>query len=217
MTQQESFKRRIRERMAKTGERYAAARRALVQQAPKPGGRVWVSQPEVNDESIRKATDRGWDEWCDLIDAWPGNRDGHTAIAKFIHEELGLGGWWGQGVAVGYERITGLRLPHQMADGTFTASKSRTVDIDVEALREMLLSDEARVDLFASVQTELRSKHTAKVLKISVGPGVAAFYVDVAKDGRTKLTIAHEKLPTFDSVEEWKFYWSEWLDAIEAG
>ncbi len=216
MTQQESFKRRIRERMGKTGERFAAARRALVQ-PPAKAGRVWISQPEVNDESIRKGTGRGWDEWCDLIDAWPGNRDGHTAIAKFVHEELGLGGWWGQGVAVGYERITGLRLPHQMADGTFTASKSRTVDIDASAFRELLLSVEARADLFPLVITELRSKPTAKVLKVAVGPGIAAFYVDAAKDGRTKLTIAHEKLPTFDSVEEWKFYWTEWLDAIEQG
>lgn len=104
-----------------------------------------------------------------------------------------------------------------MADGTFTASKSRTVNLDVEALREVLLSDESRVDLFSSLPTELRSKHTAKVLKISIGPGIAAFYLDTNKDGRTKLTIAHEKLPRFESVEEWKFYWSEWLDAIEAG
>jgi hypothetical protein len=217
MTQQESFKRRIRERMAKTGERYAAARRALVQPVVAPGGRVWVSQPEVNDESIRAATGRGWDEWCDLIDAWPGHNDGHTAIAKFVHEELGLGGWWGQGVAVGYERITGLRLPHQMADGTFTASKSRTTDLDIGALRELLLDTDARADLFPGVTTELKSKPTAKVLRIVVGPGIAAFYCDVVKDGRTKVTIAHEKLPTFELVEEWKFYWSEWLDAIETG
>jgi hypothetical protein len=217
MTQQESFKRRIRERMAKTGERYAAARRALVQPVVAPGGRVWVSQPEVNDESIRAATGRGWDEWCDLIDAWPGHNDGHTAIAKFVDEELGLGGWWGQGVAVGYERITGLRLPHQMADGTFTASKSRTTDLDIGALRELLLDTDARADLFPGVITELRSKPTAKVLRIVVGPGIAAFYLDPAKDGRTKVTIAHEKLPTFELVEEWKFYWSDWLDAIETG
>jgi hypothetical protein len=202
--------------MARTGERYAAARRVLLDQATRPGGRVWVSQPEVNDDSIRQATGRDWDEWCDLIDAWPGNRDGHTAIAKYVHEELGVGGWWGQGVTVGYERITGLRLPHQMSDGTFTASKSRTVDIDAGAIRELLLGD-GREDLFPGYDTQMRSKPSAKVLKIIIGPGIAAFYLDAAKDGRTKVTIAHEKLPTFEHVEEWKFYWSDWLDAIAQG
>ena len=33
MTRNESFKRRIRARMAKTGEKYNAARRALIEQA----------------------------------------------------------------------------------------------------------------------------------------------------------------------------------------
>jgi hypothetical protein len=33
MTRQESFKRRIRARMEKTGEKYGAARRSLIEQA----------------------------------------------------------------------------------------------------------------------------------------------------------------------------------------
>jgi hypothetical protein len=217
MTKQESFKRRIRERMEKTGERYAAARRALTPSISTPGSRVWVSQPEFTDEVIRTSTGKGWNDWCDLIDAWPGHVDGHTAIARFVHETTELNGWWSQGVTVGYERITGIRLPHQMADGTFTASKSRTMDIDVTALRGLLVSAEARNDLFHGVETELRSRPTAKSLRITLDIGSVLFSFDPAKDGRTKMTVAHEKLPTHDDVERWKFYWSEWLDAIEQG
>jgi hypothetical protein len=217
MTKQESFKRRIRERMEKTGERYAAARRALISPTASPGSRIWVSQPEFTDEVIRTNTGKSWNEWCDLIDEWPGHIDGHTAIARHIHETTDLNGWWSQGVTVGYERITGLRLPHQMADGTFTASKSRTMDIDVTVLRELLVSDDAKTELFRDVETELRSRATAKTLRIAVGPGIASFSFDAVKDGRTKVTVAHEKLPTYDDVEQWKFYWSEWLDAVEQG
>ena len=61
MTRQESFKRRVRERMAKTGERYGAARRALVPAAD-DARRQWVSEPEMSEESIRRATGRGWDD-----------------------------------------------------------------------------------------------------------------------------------------------------------
>jgi hypothetical protein len=218
MTKQESFKRRVRTRMEKTGERYAAARRAmLAAAAPTPGGRVWVSPPECDDDAIRSGTGKGWDEWCDLIEAWPGHVDGHTAIARHVLDNYEINGWWAQGVTVGYERITGLRLPHQMADGTFTASKSRTVDIDVDAIRDLLLSDEGRSDLFPGMTTELRSRPTTKVLRVAVGPGVALFTFEAAKDARTKLTVTHEKLPTYDDVEEWKFYWSDWLDAVEKG
>lgn len=217
MTKQESFKRRIRERMEKTGERYAAARRALTPPTPLPGSRVWVSQPEFTEEVIRTNTRKSWNEWCDFIEAWPGHVDGHTAIARHIHENTDLNGWWSQGVTVGYERIVGLRLPHQMADGTFTASKSRTMDVDVPALRELLVSDDARAELFGDVKTELRSRSNAKSLRLAVGPGIASFFFDSVKDGRTKVTVSHEKLPTFEDVEEWKFYWTEWLDAVEQG
>ncbi len=92
MTAQESFKRRIRARMARTGERYSAARRALIAQVTPADGRGWVSQPETSDAAVRAATGRGWDEWCALIDAQPVRDGGHTAIAAHVRD-LGVDGW----------------------------------------------------------------------------------------------------------------------------
>ena len=74
----------------------------------------------MSDDAVREATGRGWDEWVALIEEWGGHGDGHGAIARWV-EEQGVDGWWAQTVTVGFERITGIRLPHQMADGTFTA------------------------------------------------------------------------------------------------
>lgn len=73
MTRDESFKRRIRTRMAKTGEKYNAARRTLIEQAKNRDNLGWVSQPEHADEVIRANTGRSWIHWCQLIDAWPGH------------------------------------------------------------------------------------------------------------------------------------------------
>lgn len=216
MTKNESFKRRIRARMATTGERYVEARRVLIEQSESVSStRTWVAPPEMSDPAIQSGTGRGWDEWCDLIDRFPGHSDGHTAIARYVREDLGVDAWWAQGVTVGYERITGLRLPHQMADGTFTANKSKTVTVDVDELRRLLLDDDGRAHLFPSVPTELRSRPTAKALRMAVGPGSATVSIDDRGHGRAKITIQHERLPTFDDVEEWKFYWGEWLDAID--
>ncbi|HEU5113193.1 MAG TPA: hypothetical protein VFU96_07720, partial [Acidimicrobiia bacterium] len=154
MTRQETFKRRIRQRMEKTGERYGAARRVLIEQSTTTEPRPWASEPEMTDDTLRGATGRGWDEWCSILDAWPGHGDGHTAIATYLREEQAVEGWWAQTITVGYERITGLRLPHQQPDGTFTAGKSRTVAADAALIREMLLDDEARADLFPGLETE---------------------------------------------------------------
>jgi hypothetical protein len=215
MTKQETFKRRVRARMEKTGERYAAARRTLIDRAASNGPRVWVSQPESSDEVIRENTGRGWDEWCDLIDAWPGHTEGHPAIARWVNEQHGVPGWWAQAVTVGYERITGLRLPYQRPDGSFSASKSRTVTVDVEGLRALLLDDDDRTDLFPGVETELRSKATTKALRFGIGPGVAIIDLEALDDGRVKVSVAHERLPSVAAVDEWKAYWSDWLDAVD--
>lgn len=212
MTRQEALKRRIRARMAKTGERYTTARRALLETS---GGqrRTWVAPPETSDEAVTRATGRGWDEWVDIIEAGPHGDADHPAIAAWLQAEQDLSGWWAQTVTVGFERITGRRLPYQRPDGTFTASKSATVDVDAAVLRALLLNDEDRAGLFPDQQTELRSKPTSKSIRIRIGPGDALFGVSATGD-RTKVTIAHEKLPTFDLVEEWKFYWSDWLAAL---
>lgn len=217
MTRQESFKRRIRERMARTGERYGAARRSLIDQATGGGPRRWVSQPELGDDALRQATGRGWDEWCDVIDAWSGHVDGHAAVATHLQEAHDVEGWWAQTITVGWERITGRRLPHQVADGTFTAARTRTVTVDAAAVRAALLDDDERADLFPGLATELRSKPTTKALRVRVGPGVAIIDLQPRPDGRVTVSVAHEKLPSPGDVAEWKAWWGDWLDALDDG
>ncbi|CAN5729284.1 hypothetical protein BH24ACT5_BH24ACT5_19060 [soil metagenome] len=215
MTKNETFKRRIRERMATTGERYAAARRSLIDRSAASRRRAWISEPELSDEAIRENTGRGWDDWCDTIDAWPGRVDGHTAIATHVRDEIGVDPWWAQGVTVGYERITGLRLPYQRPDGTFTADKSRTVMVDADRLRELIFDDDDRDHLCGGEPTELRSKPTSKSIRILVGPGVAMVSLEPRTRGRTKVTVAHERLPDYADVAKWKFFWTEWLNALD--
>lgn len=214
MAKQETFKRRVRDRMAKTGERYTAARRVLLEQANGTRRRRWVADPGLGDDAVANATGKGWDDWVDIVESWKGHTDSHPAIAARLTEEYGLGGWWAQGVTVGYERIVGIRLPYQRADGTFTAGKSKTVAIEGAELRSMLLDDGARDELFPGHHTELLSKPSAKAIRIAIGPGVALFGIEPADGDRAKVTVGHEKLPEYELVDEWKHYWTEWLDAL---
>lgn len=199
--------------MEKTGERYTTARKVLLEATP-TRKRKWVSDPDISEDRLIETTGRGWDEWCDVIVGWPGHVDGHTAIASYLETELDVGSWWAQGITVGYERITGLRLPFQMADRTFTAGKSKTIGIDSAVLRESLLDDQQRSALFGGEASDLRSKPESKVVRVAIGPGVAQIALDPVADGRTKVSVAHEKLLTLDDVDKWKFFWTDWLEAI---
>ncbi|MGE0729873.1 MAG: hypothetical protein AB7O92_21995 [Acidimicrobiia bacterium] len=219
MTTQESFKKRVRARMVHTGERYAAARRVLLEQAEArrgtPRTRERVSEPELDDATVRAATGRDWDEWCDLLDRWPGRDTGHAAIAAHLLAEHGIDSWWAQSVTVGYERITGRRLPYQRSDGTFTATRSRTVPVPPEQLRALLLDAGARTDLLGGLPSELRSRPTSKAIRLAVEQGMVLISLDVTADGRTKVSVAHERLPQPDDLERWRYFWGEWLDALD--
>lgn len=216
MTRNESFKRRIRTRMAKTGEKYGAARRALIEQAARRDDRDWVSQPEHSDDVIGANTGRRWHQWRELIDRWPGHDDGHAAVAAWLQEEHGLSGWWAQSVTVGWERITGRRLPHQVADGTFTANKSATLTTDHVTLREMLLDEAGRADLFPGLDPVLRSRPTSKNVRIGLDQGVAEIAIAAKDDGRATVTVAHTRLSSPQEVAHWKAFWTEWLSSLDS-
>lgn len=176
-----------------------------------------MADPGATDELVRERTGKGWDEWREAIDAWPGNLDGHTAVARWVEEEHGIDAWWAQQVTVGWERITGRRLPNQLADGSFTASRSATVEVDAEELRARLLDDEQRAALFPDHATTLRSRPTSRNVRLGLPEGVAELAMAPKPDGRVTITVQHHKLPSPEAVSTWKAFWGDWLAGLSLG
>jgi hypothetical protein len=226
MAEEGSFERRARERVAGIGERFAAQRRAVLERAtaaddgvraavPEHGEDPVAAAPEHGEEAVRAATGRGWDEWRELIDAWPGHEDGHATVAAWLQDEHGVPGWWAQNVTVSWERLSGRRLPNQMADGTFTAGRSATIDVDHRALAALLRDVEALETLFPGLHPELRSRPTSRNVRIGLAEGVAEIHLAAKGDARATVTVAHAKLGTPGEVSRWKAYWGDWLQALD--
>jgi hypothetical protein len=64
---------------------------------------------KISEESARKATGKGWQEWFKILDEWGMKGKGHTLTAKYLEKELGIGPWWAQAVTIRYEWERGLR------------------------------------------------------------------------------------------------------------
>jgi len=220
MTTQESFKRRIRARMAKTGERYGAARRALIAEPNGGAGRRWVADPPHAETKLRGETGRGWDEWVDLVLAGPGADAGHTEIASWLREEHDVHPWWAQGITVGFERITGKRLPGQMPDGTFTITRSRTMAGDASHVRDSWEDDAVRDGILPGLQTQRLSRPGVRLPRYAIADddgdqGVLSLTVEQVKD-RVRAVVTHEKIPDLPETERWKAFWELWLDDLAA-
>ena len=128
MTTDKARKRAVRARMTKTGDRYSAARRSATK--PEPPATEDLGQ---SDETIRRATGKGWKQWIRLLDDWGARERTHTEIARHVNQVFGVSGWWAQTVTVGYERARGMRAKHQRPDG-FSVSVSKTVAVDAATL-----------------------------------------------------------------------------------
>lgn len=181
-----------------------------------------TSAPEMSDEKIQAGTGRGWDEWVALVADGPGRDASHSEIATWAGEQHGLAGWWAHGVAVGVRRLTGQRVPGQMADGSFAVSKSATLPTDAFVLRAALLDEGTRDALLPGLDVTLQSKPASKSVRLALadddGSPLGSILVTLAPagDGRCRVTVSHEKLTSTADGERWKTFWAGWL-AVVAG
>jgi hypothetical protein len=138
MTRNSALKHAIRERAARTGERYTTARRHLLgeqrQQQPPKRTPIDFSKSPVSDAKVREQTGHGLDYWFRVLDRFGVAAKGHTATARHLVNDHGVPGWYAQGITVGYERVHGLRAVNQRLDGQFEVSVSKTIPAGVETI-----------------------------------------------------------------------------------
>lgn len=215
MTTGKDFKRVVRTRMQKTGESYTAARAAI---ARKPRSRQVLPDYEklagMSDAVIRTRTGRGWHEWTGLLDAADAHTWTHTNIARHVRT-FGVADWWTQAVAVGYERIKGLRAIGQRRSGTYESNKSRTYPVDVERLFEAFANARKRSRWLPGVKLVVRKAVPAKSIRITWpdGTNVEGWFTSRGP-GKATVAVQHTKLPDRDALERSRAYWGERLDAL---
>lgn len=233
MTTQKTFKQRVRARMAKTGESYTGARQQLLRKAdPGPAGTTEEvsavgapdasAAPPVSDAATIRATGRSHADWYALIDAAGVAAQGHTAIARWLVAEHGVGGWWSQSITVGYERARGLRAKGQMARG-FTVSATRTIAAGPELVIEAFDRPEARERWLPGVAPARRrttARNTARFDWAEPESRIVVWAIP-RPDGRTTVTVSHEKLPDAATGERMQALWRAALvrlaESLEAG
>jgi hypothetical protein len=218
MTKQRTFKRRVRERMAKTGESYTAARRMLIAEGERPDGVAATFEPPVADERVLEATGRGWQGWLELLDRWGAAGRSHTEIARWLREERGVDGWYAQSITVGYERARGLRAPGQRPDG-FAVGASRTVAVPVERLFEAFTDEALRERWLPGADLRVRTATAPRTARYDWEDGSTRVIVgfDAAGDAKSRVALSHERLPDADTAEEMKSWWRERLTELKAG
>ena len=230
MTTQKLFKRRVRERMAKTGERYATARSHVERQrarataapaeTPKPPDEsldLAAALELASDEKLVEATGQGWLSWIAVLDAWGARDRTHPATVNYLTSEHDVPGWWRQTLTVGYQRARGMRRKHQQADG-YSVYASRTIGVPVGVLFRTFVDDDIRVRWLDDGQMTLRSAQPTLVARFDWERGPSRVMVTFEAKGPAKAAayLTHERLPNQEAGEAAKSAWKERLGTLKS-
>src|ERR1700754_620399 len=83
----------------------------------------------MTDAAIKAKTGKDWDGWFKALDKAGAAKKDHKAIAALVADKMGAGDWYGQMIAVSYERARGIRAMNQKCDGEFSVSVSKVMNV----------------------------------------------------------------------------------------
>jgi hypothetical protein len=220
MPRNKDLKRLVRARMTKTGEAYTAARanvinkpKAKVKNTPEPKPDFAVLAGK-SDAVIKEKTGCDWEKWVYALDRKKAYEMSHGEIARIINEKYKIDGWWSQTVAVGYERIKGLRVIGQRRDGTYEASKSRTFNVPVETLFDAWADANTRRK-WLKPGVKVRTSNPPKTMRLGWDDGIIIAVGFTPKSAsKSQVAIQVPKLDSKATAELVKKQWSDYLDAL---
>jgi hypothetical protein len=222
MTESKSFKRRVRERMSKTGESYTTARGHVVdkrERTEEARARLAdTSADRISEAKLVEATGKTWDQWFAILDRWGGTKHTHIEIARHLADDLGAPMWWTQTITVEYERARGMRVKYQRPDGVFAVSSSKTVAAPVENAYDAVVDDDRRSawltdgKMMFRTGTELRSAH----FDWEGGPTRVHVWFVEKDGGKTTVAVEHERVDGPHEAEIAKAAWASRLKALKA-
>lgn len=175
---------------------------------------VREAEPDLSDKAVRRATGRDWDEWTAILDDWGARDRSHTEIARHVVDDHNIDGWWAQSVTVGYERIRGMRKPHQRPDG-FSMSASKTVAVPVVTLFDLFVDDGKRVEWLGEGVLKLRTSVSGKSARFDIldSSGILGVYF-VDKGDKAAVQLQLDKIPTEEALAEHKASWKSRLNDL---
>ncbi len=152
--------------------------------------------------------------WVERLDGAGGRDLDHTSLARLLVERWDIEDWWAQGVTVAYEQVIGRRVVGQSCEGTFSASASRTVPGDPDAVRDRwhaFMTDARRGELGLKAPTLSDTPKWRYWRAAGVDGSRVSVHITAKDEGRSTLGIDHKSLASAEEREAWKSAWKRTL------
>jgi hypothetical protein len=167
-----------------------------------------------SDETVQDRTGKMWPDWVRDLDRAGAMEMSHAEIARLVNDQIGKG-WWAQTVAVGYERIRGLREVGQTRDGGFAANRSKTIGAPLDAIFHAFADEDAR-RRWLDVEPHVRGATPGKSVRMDWPDGTdVVVWLHEKAPGKCTVSVQHAKLESASALEEAKAFWGDRLGALK--
>ena len=200
-------------REAAAAPRAATARRV---EAPPP---VDTSLFPCGDVALRAATGKDWSEWLALLDAAGAAATSldHQRVWDLAMQSLPeSAGWWGQMIAVGYERARGLREKHESCTGEFQSTSSKTLPVPLFAAFAAWADESLRQDWLDAPGLDFTRLNVGKNIRARWPDGTRLdIRFNASGPDKCQIVVDTMKLADADAVQRTKAFWQAQFERLQ--
>lgn len=215
-----------------TNKRAAGAAAKTAEPATKPSAKTAPAAPSaplvkkparksikeaagVSTDAVARRTGKSWDDWFEVLDNAGAATLDQRGIIAILAQKHGIGPWWQQMIAVGYESLRSKSDKPPAADG-FQIISSCTLDAPLSRVFRLWNDAGERARWLSDDRFVVRGTTGDKTIRARWGKGTSHVAVSFAeKSGRTQVSVEHLQIESRDAAEQMKAYWAKKLGLLD--
>jgi hypothetical protein len=184
--------------------------------APKKPARKSIKEAAgVSTDAVARRTGKSWDDWFEVLDTAGAATLDQRGIIAILAQKHGIGPWWQQMIAVGYESLRGASEKPPAVDG-FQINSSCTLDAPLPRVFRLWNDAGERARWLADDRFVVRRATADKLIRARWGKGTSHVAVSFAeKSGRTEVSVEHHQIESRGAAEQMKAYWAKKLGLLD--
>jgi hypothetical protein len=182
----------------------------------KPARKSIKEAAGVSTDAVARRTGKSWDDWFDVLDSAGAATLDQRGVIAILAQKHGIGPWWQQMIAVGYESVRG-KSDRPPANDGFRINSSCTLDAPLPRVFRLWNDAGERARWLADDRFVVRGATADKSIRARWGKGTSHVAVSFSeKSGRTEVSVEHHQIESSAAAEQMKAYWAKKLGLLEA-
>lgn len=185
-------------------------------QPPKKSARKSIKEAAgVSTDAVMRRTGKSWDDWFAVLDNANAQTLDQRGIIAILAQKHGIGPWWQQMIAVGYESLRGKSEKSVAAEG-FRISSSCVLDAPLARVFRAWNDSSERNRWLQDDRFVMRGNSGDKLIRARWGKGASQIDVSLSeKSGKTSVSVEHHHIESESAAEQMKAYWAKKLGLLE--